>query len=666
MTDEARNKKARVEYARLDWDAGAPRSVFFDDIYFSGDGADEAEHVFLRGNNLAARFASARLFAVGELGFGTGLNFLKTWELWDQTLKPAGARLRYFSVEKFPMSAEDLARAHRAWPALDARAARLRALLPPPVDGYHQLNIAPDISLILAFGEAEDMLARAEACIDAWFFDGFSPAKSPDMWSTEIFAEAARLSRPGATFATFTVAGSVRRALAAAGFTVEKRPGFGRKKEMLAGDIEAPPARSKRAPWFQNARPRPLEPGARIAIIGGGIAGASLAHEAARAGLVPTIIESQGLAAGASGNPAGLVMPRLDLGETPAARFFLSAYLHTVRLLTDLAAAHPGESRDPELTHDWIPASAGMIGDRSVFNQCGVILGAGDDKERERQKKLLAEAPLPEGWMEARAQGLFFPQAGVVDPAKFVTALAGGAERVMARATKLVHDNGGVAIEFDNGSRRGFDAVVLANGVAALDFVEARALPLSAVAGQVDWFEGASAPPHAIAFGPYAATAPKGGLIIGATYEKVAPRETPTPSRAATETNIEAVRPLAPEIAVSLDPNDARSRASLRCQTPDRLPLAGTLPDLGFYGAAYDDLRLGVKKDYPPGEMTLGAYILSGLGSRGLVTAPLTAAMIIAEMTSAPAPLDYKIAEALHPARFFIRDLKRARTVRKA
>lgn len=639
MTDEAEERRARIENARLDWDADAPRSVFFDDIYFSGDGAAEAEHVFLHGNGLGARFGAARRFAIGELGFGTGLNFLATWRLWDETAKPEGALLSYFSVEKFPMGADDLQRAHHAWPALGSRAARLRALLPPPVRGVHMLAPAPDIRLILAYGEARDMLAGAEAGVDAWFFDGFSPAKNPDMWRTDIFAEAARLSRPGATFATFTVAGDVRRAAVSAGFSIEKRPGFGRKKEMLAGAIVEPPCAPKRAPWFENASKRPLEPGASIAIIGGGIAGASLAFEASRAGLIPTIIDPQGLAAGASGNPAGLIMPRLDLGDAVGARFFLAAYLHTIRLLSELSG--------------------------SVFNPCGVLLGAADEAGRARQEKLRAEAPLPAGWMEARENGLFFPQAGIADPPAYVRALVGETALIRARAARLFHEDG-PAIQFEDASRRGFDAVILANGLGALDFVEARSLPLSGVAGQIDFFPEAETPPHAIAFGPYTAPAPQGGLVIGATYDKVTHREKPAPSRIATKSNIEAVRAFAPKIAARLVAGEAHPRASLRCQTPDRLLVAGPLPELGVYGAVYDDLRLGVKKDYPAGEMTPGVYILSGLGSRGLVTAPLAAAMLIAEMTGAPAPVGYKIAEALHPARFFIRDLKRARIVRKA
>ncbi|MGE0410269.1 MAG: tRNA (5-methylaminomethyl-2-thiouridine)(34)-methyltransferase MnmD, partial [Amphiplicatus sp.] len=352
MTGEASKLESRIVSAQVDWDANAPRSIFFGDIYFSGDGEAEAGHVFLKGNALEARFAGAARFSIGELGFGTGLNFLTTWALWRRAAGPR-ARLRYFSVERFPLDAADLARAHRAWPGLQDLAARLRAALPPPARGLHQIDMAEDVTLLLGLGEAGDILARAEGPVDAWFFDGFSPAKNPDMWRTALFEEAARLSAPTATFATFTVAGDVRRALAAAGFAAEKCPGFGRKREMLCGRIERRPARSPRASWFQPAGGGPLAPGARLAIIGGGIAGASLAREARRAGLRPTIFDPEGLAAGASGNRAGLVMPRLDLGGGAGARFFVLSYLHTIRLLSSL-------SKDPS--------------EKDLFIACGVLL----------------------------------------------------------------------------------------------------------------------------------------------------------------------------------------------------------------------------------------------------------------------------------------------------
>jgi tRNA 5-methylaminomethyl-2-thiouridine biosynthesis bifunctional protein len=521
-------------------------------------------------------------------------------------------------------------------------------MAPPPVRGFHQIDIARDVALVICYGDALEILLRAEGAIDAWFFDGFSPAKNPEMWRAEIFAAVARLSKPGATFATFTVAGEVRRNLAAAGFAAGKREGFGRKKEMLAGRIEAPARSSRRTPWFQNAAPRQFSTGASIAIIGGGVAGASLARSAARAGLTPTIFDPNGLAGGASGNPAGLIMPRIDLGESVAAEFFVAAYLHTIRLLRELDAT--------------MSQFAGVSGGRAVFNACGALLGAADDEERARQQKILAASILPEGWIEQREQGLFFPQAGVVNPPEFVRALAGAAPVVNAKVARVVHGANGPSIDLADGTRSEFDAVVIANGIDALSFLEARSLPLSPSLGQIDRFPDAPPPAHAIAYGPYAAPAPRGGVVIGATYEKAAPAIT---SRRATEENIAGVARFAPDLATRLKPEDAQSRAALRCQTPDRLPVAGPLPELAFYGGAYDDLRAGKNRDYPPGEMIPGVFILAGLGSRGLVTAPLAAAMIIAEMTGAPSPVPAEVAEALHPARFFIRDLRRAQTVRR-
>lgn len=631
----------RIDKATLDWDASgtAPRSVFFDDVYFSGDGPAETAHVFLAGNGLPARFADALRLHIGELGFGTGLNFLVAWEVWAKAKKPAGAKLHFFSVEAFPFSVGDMARAHEAWPALAERSKALREALPPPHPGFHQLALDDDVTLTLFFGEALDGFSRAEGEIDAWFLDGFAPAKNPDMWSPELFTELARLSNPGATFSTFTVAGAVRRALEAAGFEWEKREGFGRKREMLAGRINAPPLAEKRAPWFAKQTHR-MKPGARIAVIGAGVAGASLARALKGAGFNPSVYDAFGAASGASGNPAGLVMPRLDLGDTPAGRFHAQAYIHTLQLIEQLQ----------------------RTGER-IFNPCGVLHHAGNDKERERQLKLLEQYALPAGWIEQRDEGLFFPQGGVIDPPAFVRALLGEAPLTTEKVRRLEKSDNGWRV-LTGAAQDEFDAVVLANGLNALRFADARTLPLGGSAGQIDWFPDATAPEHAHAFGPYAAPAPNSGVVIGATYAPVGIGAEARFTAEATASNIAAVARTMPELASSLDPATSRPRASVRCTTPDRLPVVGPLPDWAFYGAAYDDLRLGKQKDYPPARMREGLYILTGLGSRGLVTAPLAAAIIAAEMTGAPSPVDIGVAEALHPARFFIRDYKRARQTR--
>jgi tRNA 5-methylaminomethyl-2-thiouridine biosynthesis bifunctional protein len=631
MSDGKRIGEAEIEWgAPGDGDAPfsfAPMSAAFGDVYFSGDGADETRHVFLEANGLPARFDAPR-FSIGELGFGTGLNFLCAWDVWKRAQKPADARLRYFSVEAFPLRPEDLARAHQAWPQFAALSAKLRDRLPPPHPGFHVVDFG-DVSLALFYGDALDGLSQGEGGVDAWFFDGFSPAKNPAMWSEEIFKEAARLSNDGATFATFTVAGSVRRALEAAGFEWEKRPGFGRKKEMLGGRIAKAPAPTKRAPWF--ARGEPVKPGASVAVIGAGIAGASLAHALRQAGFHPSVYEASGVASGASGNPAGLVMPRLDAGDTPAGAFHALAYLHTLRLLKELGGG--------------------------VFNPCGVFHHAGDDKERARQEKLLLQGALPDGYMALQPEGLFFPQAGVVDPPAFVKALLADTPLIEEKALRLRPAGGGWRVETEKSGTE-FDAAVIANGLDALRLEPARTLPLAGSAGQIDWFPDAAPPDRAHAFGPYAAPCPKGGAVIGATYAPVNVGAEPRFTKEATASNIAAVARTMPGLAASFDPDRARPRASIRCTTPDRLPVCGPVPDWGFYGGAYDDLRTGRRRDYPEAEMRPGLFILTGLGSRGLVTAPYAASLLAAELLGAPTVST--IMQALHPARFFIRDLKRA------
>ncbi|MEM8935901.1 MAG: bifunctional tRNA (5-methylaminomethyl-2-thiouridine)(34)-methyltransferase MnmD/FAD-dependent 5-carboxymethylaminomethyl-2-thiouridine(34) oxidoreductase MnmC [Pseudomonadota bacterium] len=627
------SRRQRIDYAELDWGAGAPRSLFFDDIYFSGDGRAESDFVFLRGNDLPARFAQKRNFTIGELGFGAGLNFLTTWRAWQRASKPKEARLHFLSFEAFPLSPEAMQHAHKAWPDLAPLSARLRSALPPPQAGFHQISLDAGVTLTLFYGDVANGLPASEARVDAWYLDGFSPAKNPAMWTSDVFAQIARLSAPGASFATFTVAGAVRREAERAGFSIAKRPGFGRKREMLTGTIKAPAKTQSPTPWFDNRRATPFEHSARIAIIGAGVAGASLCYELKRLGYEPVVMDAKGPASGASGNPAGLIMPRLDVGETPAGQFHVSAYLHTVRLLMALQAA----------------------GAKDLFMPCGVRFHAKDARDQERHERLLERGVLAEGWLLQEVERLHLPQGGVVDPPRLVEALLNGAPIIRAKVDRLERVDDGWRVHTRDGGFEEFDVVIVANAVAARMFEQMRMAPLQGVAGQIDYFEQAAALDSAHAFGPYAAPTPRGGLIVGATY---APGAEAVISEQATSENLDAVVAILPELGV-LEPSQSTPRASQRCATPDRMPIAGPLPDDDFYRQAYKGLRTGRRETYPVGQSQPGLYALTGLGSRGLVTAPLCAALLASDLAGSPSPVTREIANALHPARFLIRALKR-------
>ena len=214
----------------LDWRDGViPVAARFDDPYFSlAGGLDETRHVFLAGNGLPGRFRDG--FQIAELGFGTGLNLLAT------VLAHTGPfQIRYTGFEAFPLPAHDIARALAAFAELAGIA---QDFLRQWSEGATELHF-PNLTMTLVLGDARETLPRWEGRADAWFLDGFSPAKNPELWSAELMAEVARHTAPGGTFATYTAAGHVRRALEEAGFEVTRQSGFGRKRHMTTGRLPA-------------------------------------------------------------------------------------------------------------------------------------------------------------------------------------------------------------------------------------------------------------------------------------------------------------------------------------------------------------------------------------------------------------------------------------------
>jgi tRNA 5-methylaminomethyl-2-thiouridine biosynthesis bifunctional protein len=345
-----------VEPDILDWSPeGHPRSRLYGDVYFSAeDGLAESRAVFLQGCGLPQAWAGRDRFTVGELGFGTGLNILALLDLWRRTA-PAGARLHIFSIEAHPLTADAAARALAAWPELADLTELLIARWPGRARGVHRVEM-PEVRAILdlAVMEVEAALTGWSGAADAWFLDGFSPALNPAMWRDEVLDLVARRSAPGAGAATFTVAGAVRRGLQAAGFEVEKRPGHGRKRERLEA----------RLPGGAEPVTRP-----RVAVVGAGIAGASAVRALRALGVEPVLIEAEKPGAGASGNPAALVTPRLDAGLGPVARLAAQAFARATTVYgqypgTLVAGGGGGGGRAP-------PATAIMSGSpRSRLRTC--------------------------------------------------------------------------------------------------------------------------------------------------------------------------------------------------------------------------------------------------------------------------------------------------------
>mgnify|MGYP001818466170 FL=1 len=339
---------AAADTARIDWqDDGAPLSAAFDDIYYSrADGCAESRYTFIQGNRIPERLADPDrpLFTIGETGFGPGLNFLLTWEAWRNA--PADRpRLHYLSIEQFPLGADDLKRALSAWPELEQLAAQLLESWPVPLPGQHRLVFEQGrVTLDLWFEEAgealEDLAEQQRALVDAWYLDGFAPNRNPDMWRADLLAAIARLSRPGATAATFTAAGDVRRGLSSVGFKVDKVPGFGDKRDSTRAILEqAPPRKPPVRSRWDIADHTPAGAPRSALVTGAGLAGSAVAHALVRRGLEVTVLERDAIAGQASGNAQGVIYTRLSRRHSTLTDFALHSFLfaarHYRRLFTD-------------------------------------------------------------------------------------------------------------------------------------------------------------------------------------------------------------------------------------------------------------------------------------------------------------------------------------------
>jgi tRNA 5-methylaminomethyl-2-thiouridine biosynthesis bifunctional protein len=615
---------------QLEWSPeAAPRAAAFGDVYFSREGGlAEAEAVFLGGCGLPEGWRGKPRFAVCELGFGSGLNVLAAWAAWKKTRSPH-AILHITSIEAFPLARADAARALAAFPEIAELAAALLARWPVRAYAPQRLWFPGDgFALTLFTGAAETILAGLQDRFDAWFLDGFAPSRNPEMWTPELFVHVARLSQPGARAATFTVAGGVRRGLEAAGFEVARRPGFGAKRERLEARFTGAPRERESIYPYAPCRP------ARVAVVGAGIAGAACAQALARRNVETIVLEAaRAPAQGGSGNPAGLVMPRLDRGG-PLSAFHLAAYLHAV-------------------------ANYEALGE-GVFERCAVEVRP-DARSALALADLIADPPLPPDWFSALPNGAaLHARAGLLRPAAAIEAMLSDAQVLCEAPVEALERSSEAWIlrAPDGRAMLKADAVVLACGASLARFAPARFLPIALTRGQIEWGEG-PAPARAIVCGGYVAPF-GGGLLFGATFDQVADEAPGQPSEQARRRNIAALARLAPELAEALDASRLGSRVGLRATTPDRAPVAGLLPDEEAWLARYAGLAHGrrVEANAPP-PAHAGVYVFGGLGARGLTLAPLLAERIVSEICGEPQLLSRQALESIHPARFLHRALKR-------
>ena len=613
----------------LEWkDEGTPVATGFDDVYFStSDGLAETRAVFLAPCGLPERWRNQPHFTIAELGFGTGLNFLAATALWRSDQSQASGWLHFLSVEKFPLSRADAARALSGWKDIDT--SLLLDRWPERTAGLQRI-VFPEwrCTLTLYVGDAADWLTEYDFLADAWFLDGFSPSKNDKMWSNVILSGVGRHAAPGCKVGTFTVAGHVRRGLSAAGFEVSKQPGFGRKRERLEAEYTS--TVFEKTSDLYLVSPKPVIP-SNICIIGAGIAGAAVARQFAERGYLVDVLDSaSNPASAASGNPRALIMPRLDAADTPQARFLIQSYLYALKYYLD---------RVPE---------AAQQTDVSHYPQT--------EAEDLRFAKLLADPPLDLNWLGAgdgSRAGLIHYGSLMIDPPTLVKGLLDH-PKIIFQGNRNIDDLADLQASYPSET-----VFVVASGMGMTKLLPEMGRLVEGKLGQVELgqLNNADSGSESCASGTYALR--RGNeLLFGATFEKTDLDAITDTSSTARDENLAGLKKLAPHWLDELEIETLSSRASVRATTADRFPIAGVAFDAGSSADVLKPLANGAKVE---GKVPYrsGVFCIGGLGSRGFTFAPLLADHIVSMALGEPLPLARQEAELVSPIRFLIRAIRK-------
>jgi tRNA 5-methylaminomethyl-2-thiouridine biosynthesis bifunctional protein len=645
-----------MKQAKISWHEGQPQNDEFEDVYFStAGGIAETQYVFLQQNKCPECWQGKSDFVIAETGFGTGLNFLATVKLWLETANPS-SKLHFISVEKYPLSKQNLQQALSVWPELKELRSELIAAYPSSTSGYHQRWLFDDrVSLLLLQGDVVDMLSQLNARVDIWFLDGFAPDKNPDMWSDKVFEQMARLSQKGSRFSTYTVAGFVRRGLQAAGFEIEKVKGFGKKREMLTGVIGQDVGSSHLLPWFHLTEFKPESK--RVAVIGAGIAGVTTASALARQGWQVELIDKhESIAGGASGNPLGVVLPRPGLDDSPETGFYNQAYFKAIFELNNLTRKHEH--------FNW--QQAGVIqlpSSARIKKQIDNILRIND-----LAQVMDAEKASELSGLNIEQDVLFYPEAGYVSPEKLCQSLLDVASKNInchfnseIKELKQLNNKWSL-IDKNNHLVCEVDAVVLANAEAVNQFKQTAWIDVQSVRGQISYLPSNDSKQTIkipVCYEGYILPEHDAHHIVGATFS---PDDCLVDVRKKDhEKNIEDINNWFHGL-FEIDETDIKGRASIRAASKDRMPIVGPVANKRFYQQFYHDLGKGKSAHkYPNAEYLSGLYVNTAHGSRGLTSSFIAAELIVAQLGNQPVTVPEKLVNALHPSRFLIRSFKKSK-----
>ncbi len=694
--------------ASLSWnETNTPISTDYDDVYFSkDDGAAESDYVFIQQNNLAQRFSALFNqddkvhFNIGETGFGTGLNFLQCCALWqaskeriDQRQRPNNKKLFFFSTERHPLTKADLIKSLAAWPDLNTLSHLLIENYPPPIKGLHSIQLTDDICLTLLLDDVitgfkscleNDFHAHKNIpsrCMDAWFLDGFSPAKNPSMWTSELFQLMASLSHNKTTLSTFTAAGFVRRGLMAAGFDVKKVTGYGKKRDMLSACYRGLPCSSleikprlnmkKHSPFWPIYRNDQQKPYHKVLVIGAGIAGCTTSALLSKAGFDVTLMDlHSNIMQEASGNSQAVLFPKLSHQEGHLSQFNLFSFLYARRFY-----------QQPLFKHAFHPSGMLQILNKDQSKDADKLIERFNNAEdivqfiHATQASDIADTTITEnclwypttGWLRtsALAEGFHSENNFHFKPETQVENLY---YQKKPNYNWSIHYREKQQLETQT---LDFDAVVIANAFAANSLLNKLdnhnfQLPLKNIRGQITQVATQQVKKVKTTICHKGYICPTDPLKpdtvnFGASYDlrdhsKELLKESQQKNVAQLATHLADFEHLA-KMNLPL-----AGQVNFRCTTPDYLPMVGPVPRKAEFQQQYKDFQKTSKAFIPEyGNYYQGLMLNVGFGSRGFASAPLCAHIIRSYLTTQNFPIERNVLQAIQPARFLIRDIIRGK-----
>ena len=576
-----------IHFAKTTWENNSLCSEMFGDIYFSVHGGrQESSELYLEGNQLAERFSNCNNFVVGEIGFGTALNFALTLELWNKCSRDS-SQLFYISYEKYPVPSSQMELVLLSQGVNLELVDRIVSNLPLPIEAVHIIDL-PEYRtrLLLNYGDAAEKLKETSAKVDAWYLDGFAPSKNPDCWSEEVLLEVSRLSHSKTTASTYSVSGLVRQRLSQLNWNIEKFPGSGKKKESLRAKFNGPDKTSSSQKNF------------KVSVVGAGLSGCAIAESFVRRGAEVSLYESRpGLAMAASGNQFGVVLPYPSRARDIPQRYYTASFLYLNSLLKRFGPTTTGVLFQPLKDR-----KGGFYTDYSRY-----------EYPKEFAQIVSASESSKLAGINLNKPSLYFPSGGAVNFPDFC--------RSLTKQVNNIYLNTKVASISELAEQ--FDITVLASGS---DFellpkhIQSFVYPLKGETGVVSATAESQKLKIPICDTGYLCPSFNGGHLVGSTYERGVSDESLSENG---EFELGKVfNSFFPEVSAKF----VSRRAGIRVASKDRMPIIGEVQN-----------------------ETRGLRVLvsTAHGSRGGVTAFLAAELLVARIYGEPEPMEMRLAKAI-------------------